>query len=1288
MTSVPKVNSTGGLAGALSSAAGAAQAQKNVTLNTFFASVAVGAVVFAVEFILFVVIKGKLNRIYIPKTYLVPERQRMDKPPKGIFSWLPAVFRTSNSEFIQKSGLDAYFFLRFLRMLLKIFVPLLLLIFPILLPLNLDNHWPGANPNAGLSKASWGNIPPTNTNRYWAHLILAIIVVIWACYVFYDELRGYIRLRQAYLTSPQHRLRASATTVLVSSIPRKWISVEALEGLFDVYPGGIRNIWLNRNFDELADKVKWRNRWATALEQAETKLIRQCKRAHADQVKKEAKKAKQSKEQIEHNKEAAAQAGRNMAFAPGISSGDPFENEQDQLQLEPTDSRGKSRFGKIVGGVGSVGHNVKGFGHNVMGSVRRKRTASNKNGQSFDSAEGSASIPESLLASGGPDIPDTVREQSRGRPEDEYYTAASAQDALHRAMTANTDDEAPPTPLEKDDRFAHGGPSDTNDFASALSPIVASEESGSQTVQHETGDTRERSESASEAKKDIGKMVLRGGAGSTKDIGGEPPKWQFWKRERDAYGDYSSPAPKVRVSMEDTRPLGHSSPLTDESLERQNTAEGRASVDDSIHTKKTNNTTASKTTYPDAFDTNLEDDEGEPVWKKYIKEGDRDTIRLPIFKLTWWPGLPWIGKKVDTIYYCRKEVARLNVEIEQDQQEPEKYPLMSSAFIQFNHQVAAHMACQSLAHHIPNEMSPRVVEISPEDVIWDNMRVRWWENYIRTGVVVAIIVALIIGWAVPVAFIALVSQIKFLTGTLHWLDWLNNLPSFVIGIIQGVLPPALLAALLAILPLLLRFMARQQGVQTGAMAELSVQNYYFTFLFVQVFLVVSISSSITSVIGLIIKDPTYTPTLLARNLPYASNFFFNYMILQAFSVSGGALVQVGSLIGWFIMAPLFDDTAREKWKRQTNLSTIKWGTFFPVYTNLAAIGIVYSVISPLILIFNVITFSLFWLIYRYNTLYVTQFKRDTGGLLFPKAINQLFVGIYFMEICMIGLFFLVRDNANKVACLPQGIIMIVITVITVIYQILLNMSFGPLFKYLPITLEDDAVQRDEEFANSLSKRGDQAKIAQEEHEGDDLNDVLEERERRERSEDRHLEEEDNKDIEKRRSHHKRTTFDRLDPRKIVPGTGRWAQDSRSRSAQRLSSGDRLTDGTTDQFAKLRERARKARHDLETQQIGTVGTAHPEDNLFVGMSTEIEDLTVEERDALVQRAFQHEALRARRPVVWIPRDELGVSDDEIYRTQRLSKHIWISNDYCGLDEKARVIYKRSPPDFSEVDLIEL
>jgi len=97
-----------------------------------------------------------------------------------------------------------------------------------------------------MDQLAWTNIAPGGTHRYWAHLLLAVGVVALFCYMFYHELRAYIRLRQAYLTSPQHRLRASATTVLVSSIPRKWLTVEALVGLYDVFPGGIRNVWINR----------------------------------------------------------------------------------------------------------------------------------------------------------------------------------------------------------------------------------------------------------------------------------------------------------------------------------------------------------------------------------------------------------------------------------------------------------------------------------------------------------------------------------------------------------------------------------------------------------------------------------------------------------------------------------------------------------------------------------------------------------------------------------------------------------------------------------------------------------------------------------------------------------------------------------------------------------------------------------------------------------------------------------------------------------------------------------
>lgn len=344
-------------------------------------------------------------------------------------------------------------------------------------------------------------------------------------------------------------------------------------------------------------------------------------------------------------------------------------------------------------------------------------------------------------------------------------------------------------------------------------------------------------------------------------------------------------------------------------------------------------------------------------------------------------------------------------------------------------------------------------------------------------------------------------------------------------------------------------------------------------------------------------------------------------------------------------------------------------------------------ISPLILVFNIVTFSLFWLVYRYNTLYVTKFRFDTGGLLYPKAINQLFTGLYVMELCLVGLFFLVKDaddegNAVGTPCKGQAIIMLVVFASTVVYQLLLLNAFGPLFRYLPITLEDEAVIRDEEFANAQEKRW---RLVDNEQGGDDINDLLEERARQSEEDDRRAEEIAMKALEVSNG------YSRLDPRylgSIVPGaignilpTKRsWADRSRER---RTHDGAKTTEHGY--LPSPRRMHRRQTVDPESQRSGTtpIGEA-----LFSGINDEIEDLTPEERDKLVQRAFQHEALRAKRPVVWIPRDELGVSDDEIHRTQRFSKHIWISNEYTGLDGKARVVYRRSPPDFSEVDLIEL
>jgi calcium permeable stress-gated cation channel len=67
--------------------------------------------------------------------------------------------------------------------------------------------------------------------------------------------------------------------------------------------------------------------------------------------------------------------------------------------------------------------------------------------------------------------------------------------------------------------------------------------------------------------------------------------------------------------------------------------------------------------YPTATNPDYREDSAGAAWEKYLKPSERPKHRLAFFG---WLPAPLIGKKVDAIYCCRSELARLNLEIEVD----------------------------------------------------------------------------------------------------------------------------------------------------------------------------------------------------------------------------------------------------------------------------------------------------------------------------------------------------------------------------------------------------------------------------------------------------------------------------------------------------------------------------------------------------------------------------------------------------------------------------------------------
>ncbi|OIW22745.1 DUF221 domain-containing protein [Coniochaeta ligniaria NRRL 30616] len=414
------------------------------------------------------------------------------------------------------------------------------------------------------------------------------------------------------------------------------------------------------------------------------------------------------------------------------------------------------------------------------------------------------------------------------------------------------------------------------------------------------------------------------------------------------------------------------------------------------------------------------------------------------------------GRQVDTIRWTRLKLKEFSIKIyklRRDLKSGIGAPICS-VFVEFDSQASAQAGYQILVHHRPLHMSPGYIGIRPNDVIWSTLRMPWWERIMRRFLFMGVITAAIIFWSIPSAFVGLVSNVKFLSKNVPFLAWVVQMPKAILGVIEGLLPALALSMLMAAVPGMLRACARASGVPSRPLIELFTQGWYFIFQVVQVFLITTLTSAASAAFKQILEDPLSAKDLLAQNLPKASNFYLSYILVQCLAGGSLELLRAFDLLRHQFFAKNIE-SPRKKFKIWHELKQRHWGGIFPVFTNMGVIAICYSCIAPLILVFAGLGMTFIYFVYKYNLIYSYDADIDTKGLLYPKALMQLFVGLYMSEICLIGLF------ALHTAFVPL-VLMILFAVFTAMIHISLSDALGPLLNNLPRTLalQDQSLAED------------------------------------------------------------------------------------------------------------------------------------------------------------------------------------------------------------------------------------
>lgn len=290
-----------------------------------------------------------------------------------------------------------------------------------------------------------------------------------------------------------------------------------------------------------------------------------------------------------------------------------------------------------------------------------------------------------------------------------------------------------------------------------------------------------------------------------------------------------------------------------------------------------------------------------------------------------------------------------------------------------------------------------------------------------------------------------------------------------------------------------------------------------------------------------------------------------------------------------------------------------------IFADTGLIAISYSCIAPLVSGFGMVGLLLFYLAYRYNFIFVYQTYFDTKGLMYARALQQLFVGIYLANGCMIGLFAI--NLGNSTVLLGPMILMIIYLVFTILYHISLNAALSPLLQFLPKTLETE----------------ERRLLAVEESESD-------------------------ADVEDQG--HERATHSET-PR---TSTGTRPDQFRASNGDTPLTAPMEKVNTNKTASSVPPPSKAPNFFMKWLRPDKYTDYYTLRHLVPRSAFDIEYSEEEERDA-----YFHPAVRKEPDLLWVPRDELGVSRQEVRHTSRITP---ITDEGAALNEKGDLVWESS------------
>mmetsp|Transcript_23803 Transcript_23803/g.33325 ORF Transcript_23803/g.33325 Transcript_23803/m.33325 type:complete len:734 (+) Transcript_23803:135-2336(+) len=389
----------------------------------------------------------------------------------------------------------------------------------------------------------------------------------------------------------------------------------------------------------------------------------------------------------------------------------------------------------------------------------------------------------------------------------------------------------------------------------------------------------------------------------------------------------------------------------------------------------------------------------------------------PMMK-TGWCGI--FGDTVPTVQHYEEKTEARQREIERMKKEGGEF--VGAAFVTFSN-VANVTKAGCIGMHCAVEEAWEFEHAPvPKDLFWENLFRVPSSSKSRSLHFVAnsLILALIIFYAIPVAFGSALANLKELDENNSWLHGISNLPPILIRIIQDFGPTLWRVVLMLLVDPILRAILFQTRIYQQSNLELKFVSMYYMFLLVNMYFITLVSSSIFDTINEIIARPMETANLIGAAVPRVAIDMMQFIVLQGFSIESQKIIRIGGIVKTIF----FSSLAHIQYERDQAMKPdpFYYGSQLAYASLVWTLCCCYMTITPLILLFGLIYFAMGYTIQKYNLLYVHVPEFTTYGKFWPLLIQLMLNGLLIGQIALMIVIGLMFGYMQQIMLFPLPVI--------------------------------------------------------------------------------------------------------------------------------------------------------------------------------------------------------------------------------------------------------------------------